>query len=521
MNKLSNFQYLNKELDKVKKLFTEKKYETVIIKSKKIIKKFNKAIPFYNFIGLALIEQKKYDKAYNFFYNAALDNKNEASILANLALINKINKNYSEAEIYYKKAISIEPNQVFNYINYGNLKKDLKNYNQAIHLFKKALDLNQNIPEIYINLAETNRSLGNFDLTREYCNQLNIKFPLITRADDILSKIIDYNLDDSHQKLMLNKLKLLTSDVDKITINFALAKSYEDQKNYKTSLEYLKVANNLKFHTYDNYNINDEIKKFSQIKNSYLQLKKLLNFNDIQDHKNIIFIVGLPRSGTTLLHQMISKKENIFGLGELIFFNEYITNLINKNNDKDMINISNDIKKNFNKLIKDINFQEEILVEKTPDNFLWIGILKLIFPKAKIIHISRNLKDNIFSLYKHNFEQNSYIWSYNDAHLITYVNEYVDIMDFWQNEFKHEIFNMDYEKLVLNPEISIKKVFDYCNLKFDSEILNYTNSNTPIDTLSSVQSRKPIYTNSVNFYKNFENFTDLFKKYDEIKKKPH
>ena len=520
MNKINEFEYLNKELNKVKKLFFEKKYEQVLIKSKKIIKKFNKAIPFYNFIGLALIEQKKYNEAHEFFSSTAINN-NEPSILANLALINKIKKNYTEAEKYYKMVISMEPNQFYNYINYANLKKDLKDYNQVIDLLKKALNLNQNIPEIYIKLAETYKSLGNFDSAKEYCHQLNIKFPMMIIADEILSKMIDYSLDDSHQKLMINKLKYLKLNSDQITINFALAKSYEDQKNFKNSLAHLKIANDLKLHTYDNFNFNDEVKKFEVIKNCYLKLKKLLNFNDIDDHKNIIFIVGLPRSGTTLLHQIISNKENIFGAGELVFFNKYISDLANKHQDKDLIEISTNIKKDFNKLITDINFKEKFIVEKTPDNFLWLGILKLIFPKAKIIHISRNIKDNIFSLYKHNFEQNSYIWSYNDDHLITYVNRYLDMMDFWKSELKDQIYNINYEELVLNPQASIKEVFDFCGLEFESDVFNYSNSKTPIDTLSSVQSRKPIYSNSLNFYKNYENLTDLFKKYDETKKKPH
>ena len=141
-----------------------------------------------------------------------------------------------------------------------------------------------------------------------------------------------------------------------------------------------------------------------------------------------------------------------------------------------------------------------------------LGLIKLIFPNSKIIHCRRQIQDTAFSIYKNLFQGTSYSWSYNQDELAHYIRLYLSLIDFWDNEFSKDIFHCDYESLVKNPDIESKKLFDFCGLIWDQKFLNVEKSNTPIDTLSSVQARRPIYYKSIDYYKNFENLTSLFSK---------
>ena len=145
----------------------------------------------------------------------------------------------------------------------------------------------------------------------------------------------------------------------------------------------------------------------------------------------------------------------------------------------------------------------------TLKNFGLLGLIKLIFPNSKIIHCTRKVYEN-FSIYKNLFQGTSYSWSYNQDELAHYIRLYLSLIDFWDNEFSKDIFHCDYESLVKNPDIESKKLFDFCGLIWDQKFLNVEKSNTPIDTLSSVQARRPIYDKSIDYYKNFENLTSLF-----------
>ena len=300
--------------------------------------------------------------------------------------------------------------------------------------------------------------------------------------------------------------------MDKIYLNFAIAKSFEDQREYNVALNYLDEGNKLKRKSLINYKFDDEIYFFDKIKE--IKINSTLRVN-AEPSKKLIFILGLPRSGTTLAHQIISGSSNVFGAGELSYFNylknsKKINSIIEENN-KPLID---EIRHNFLNKINELNITEEIIVDKTPENFMWIGLIKLIFPEAKIIHCRRQIKDTALSIYKNLFHGSAYSWSYNKDELTNYIKLYLNIIDFWDNKFPQDIFHSNYETLVKNPEIESKKIFNFCGLKWDNKFLNIEKSKTPINTLSSTQARKPIYNKSIDYYKNFENLNDFFNKLD-------
>ena len=159
-------------------------------------------------------------------------------------------------------------------------------------------------------------------------------------------------------------------------------------------------------------------------------------------------------------------------------------------------------------------FSENIVTEKDPLNFKWIGFINLIFPNSKIIHCYRNLEDNFLSIYK-NFFPEGLSWSNNEENLVDYIRNYKSLMDYWKKKFPNTIYDLSYEKLISDQNIEIKKLIKFCNLEWQEQCLNFHKTKRSIKTLSVAEARKPIYKSSLSGSSNFKPF---FKKSFDILK---
>ena len=313
-------------------------------------------------------------------------------------------------------------------------------------------------------------------------------------------------------------------DTQKIDLYFALGKAYEDINEYSLSFDCFKKGNQIK-KNYLNYSVNQELEGFKNIIETFKDI-------DIEKHaisnsnlRNIIFICGMPRSGTTLVEQIISTHKQVYGAGELIYlFQSIKRSLLEENNTGKYFKLN--IDKIFNQFTKQINDVEnfynqqlnlhdsdlEYITDKAPQNFRWIGFMKLFFPNCKVIHCVRNPKDNCLSLYKNNFPSNTMNWSFDENDIGQYYNGYKNLMNFWKNKIPNFIYDLNYEKIEKNKEVEIKKIIEFCGLDWDLNCLEFHKKNkTPIKTVSINQARKPIYTKSINsseFYS--KNLSTLF-----------
>ena len=211
------------------------------------------------------------------------------------------------------------------------------------------------------------------------------------------------------------------------------------------------------------YNNREEVNLLKDIKKKFSEnnFKGLSGSNE----NNVIFILGLPRSGTSLVEQIVSSHKKVFGGGELPILPHLIKkNLLNKENHfKD--NFSEIIKdtktleifkKDYLKFIKNFNYSEKYITDKAPLNFRWIGIINLIFPKSKIIHCLRDPKDNCLSMFKNLFE-GGLNFTYSQEDLVEYFNHYQELMNFWKLHNSDMILDIKYENLISNNEDEIKK----------------------------------------------------------------
>ena len=390
-------------------------------------------------------------------------------------------------------------------VNYARLKNILLDYKNSIKLYQKALKFVKNDLGIWLNLGSVYQSLGEFKNANDiFKNILKIKASFVP-AHVSISTINNYSENNSNltEMIKLNKVDNLNKK-EKSDLEFAIGKAYDDQKNYELSIKYFESANKKRKELVD-YNFKSDEKLFKSIKN-YFQNIDLNNKNKNKNSKKIIFIVGLPRSGTTLLEQILSAHRQVFGAGELDFLRQIVNKyfiqdnklLPQKINELQLLG-NNKINDEYLNYLENLNNNSIVTIDKGPQNFIWIGFIKLFFQNPKIIHSKRNLKDTFLSTYKNNFASKDMDWSYDPSEITKYFNFYYDYMSFWKKICGDFIYDVDYENVINNRNVEIRKLLNYCELDWDENCLNHhQNKKTIIKTVSSYQARKPIYFDQLN-----------------------
>ncbi len=288
----------------------------VIKETEKLLVKLPNNIFLLNLIGSSYQMLGNHETAINTFLHILnLDNKN-ISAYNNLGNTFKTLRNFDEAKKNYEKALEINPNFVNALTNYGNLFFELNNYDEAIKKFKKAIELDNQTVQVYYNLGLVYQSIGEFKTALENFEKVLKLDPNNTNADKIISRLTKYTKEHPHIKKMLEKLhKTNLNDFQKSHLCFSLGKAYEDFADFDNSFKYLKLGNSFKRNVIQ-YDLKDDVKTFKKLKEFFKDYQFKPNSTDLNERK-IIFILGLPRSGTSLVEQIISTHSKVYGCGEL------------------------------------------------------------------------------------------------------------------------------------------------------------------------------------------------------------
>ncbi len=514
-------------INEIQVLLNEKKFSKAINKCEKLTKKFPENSYFFNLLGLILQSSGQIQKSIRNFQKALEIEQNNFAAMNNLANSYKKLFQYDKAEYFYKKIILKDSKNIKALNNYANLKKDLNKYKDAIKLLLVALKSTPTDINILYNLASCCQSLGEMNEAKKYANKILDLDPDNSSAHKFISNITNYQKEPDHleklKKLLAHKINTKFTTHEKIDLFFALGKAYEDIKDYKNAYKYFNEANII-VKKNSNFDIKLINKLFTSIINFF---ESLDNFSPLlnKSPKKIIFICGMPRSGTTLIEQIVASHNEVSGGGEL----QYLQKIINDNFifdlNLDSRKILEEMKKEKNivleKYLEYLNFHEfksNVITDKAPQNFIWIGFIKIFFPNSKIIHCKRNPKDNCLSLFKNYFDSNTMAWAYDQKNITDYYEYYFKIMKFWKTKIPNFIYDANYESIVNSPESEIKKMLSFCDLNWDPECLNfYKNKKTPVQTVSVSQASKPIYKSSVNLNKGYDKYlNEMFENLDLI-----
>ncbi len=457
---------------------------------------------------------KYYEKSHK------INNKN-ISPLNNLSFIYELLKEWDLAKKYFDKIFKLEPENLIFLINISNFYFSINQIKKSSLSLKKAIKISPNNIKALFKLARNYANEGAFDESVDLLKKIieidKNFFPAYTHLINLQSKI-DTQYFDNLMNALNNKN---ITEYQKADLYYAIAIAHEKMKNDEDFFKYLNRANKL-FKKKNEFNS----EKNSQFVNSLISCFKDFNFNKNfnfpTEEKKIIFICGLPRSGTTLIEQILSSHSKVSGQGEL----EYLSLAIKKTLFKDakfdceklsqiLLQKNNVLPESYFNRLNHHDINEKIITDKMPINFQFLGLIHIFFPNAKIILTKRNPKDVCTSIFKNNLPAENMNWTFSEKDILDYYNSYKKITNFWKEKLNNKIYEVSYEKLILDNENQVKNILKFCDLDFEKNCLDHSkNSKANISTASMYQARKPIYKSSINIsfkYQKYLNslFTNL------------
>ena len=375
---------------------------------------------------------------------------------------------------------------------------------EAIEAYRSILEIKPDYAEAYNNMGSALYEQGKLEQTIEAYNKALSIDPNYAIVHRHLSNIKKYTPDDKHflQVQEVSKRRNL-SEHDQCHLSFALSKMYEDIGDINKSFTYLSKGNAF-LKKLLNYSIEQDNKFFSYLKKSQPKLSKhKLVINEGLSKVIPIFILGMPRSGTTLVEQIISSHSKVFGAGELIYVRQFGRKLSVDPTSINTANIS-EFRERYLSELSRLSKGKPLVTDKMPQNFHYIPLICAAFPEAKLIHVYRNPAATCWSNYKHYFSLNSLGYSYDLKNVVEYYNLYKDLMQFWQSDYSDRIYNLNYESLTTDQENQTRKLIEHLGLNWEKACLLPHENKRSVRTASLQQVRQKVYQGSSEAWRQYE-----------------
>ena len=522
------------EKKNILKLFHQKKFSKVIKLGTKQLKINSNDSDLLYVLGFSAINLQNYIDAEKFF-KKLLDLKKTAYIFYVYGNIQSNLKNYQEAIVSFESALSLNPKLSEAYNNLANANKSINNINEAIKNYQKSIEKDKKNLTAYFNLAvllkenkqyweckkiyekillvDTNNLtakhdlgaiesiLGNFNSARNYFIDVINTSKTNYKSFKNYIEITNINKKDHIFKKLKNiKVENVPTE-SQIDIYYSLSKGYFDIGEKTEGFTNLEKGKKIK-KKLSRFSIKREKKQFENLKNYFdthnmIEVKNLIKINKIP-----IFILGMPRSGTTLIEQILSAHTKIFGAGELTYLPKIIDKLYLK--DKMIFNDTvTEIRSLYSRAISNLS-DKPIIIDKLPLNFKWIGFIIKSFPESKIIHLNRNPMAVCWSNYKINFRDSGMEFTLSQEDLAEYYILYHELMNYWKSLFDKKIININYENFVKDYEKNTRDIINNLDLKWEDGIKSYKNIDKPVTTASLHQVRGKILKNTSDQWKQYQ-----------------
>ena len=509
---------------------------------KALVIKPNFADAHYN-LGLTFQELNQLEAAVKSYKEVLVIQTDYAKAHNNLGIIYEKLGQISDAVESFEQVLIIQPDNAQAHHNLGNALNGLGQFDEAIKFYEQALSIHD-FPEAHNNLGAAYRSLGKMEAAIEcYKNSISI-FPesgalnnlgivyqesgKISSALETFEKAVSINPNnaeayrnlsnlkkyDSENDMHILKIKSILSntnleDSDRVNLCHALANIYENLENTNEYFRFLNEGNSL-LRKKLNYSTEYSSKVILNIKKIFNTLPESISISKSTYPSNIqpIFIVGMPRSGTTLVEQIISNHHKVYGGGELNTLTKLINPIINNFIEGDITHLSKKalsfVRQEYLSMLSQFNTSERIITDKLPLNFKYIGFILSAFPEAKIVHLKRDARATCWSNFTCSFidEANGYSNNFDD--LVHFYDLYRGLMDFWHERYPHQIYDLCYEDLTNNQEEETKKLLGYCELDWDENCLNFHQNKRAVKTASLFQVRGKMYQGSSEAWRKYE-----------------
>lgn len=500
----------------------------------------------YSHMANAFLVLGDLNRAINLSKRAVQISQEDASVLYNYGIVLRHVGEYESAIQNIETASRLKPDQAMYHFTLGSCYQGIANEERTVFHYIKSLELDPELIDSYINLGYHYTNFGDLSKAKQhYDAALNIdpksegaltgKVTALVRLGEyvdaykIIRKLIDSkkatantllayaNICDQHgdcKEVILEAETLLARtglpNIDRSLLGFALGKIYDKKAKYDKAFNRYEIGNRASTGSFDKRHY---AKFTANIISVYSNdfMRNVPSAKAIDDRP--VFIVGMPRSGTSLIEQILSQHCDVFAAGERDDINQIIRKIPNDVNKKEyplaVLDITASQIETYRKIYTDMmdsmSASAKIITDKMPTNYLYLGLIKQLFPEARVIHCKRDPRDTCLSIYFQNF-QNFHPYS-NDLNNIAAVYvEYVRLMEHWKRVLDLPIMDLVYENVTLDVEKYARQVVEFCGLEWQARCLEFYKAKRIVNTASFDQVNKPVYQQSVARWKNYEKY---------------
>ena len=421
---------------------------------------------------------------------------------------------------HYREALKLQPSSTETYINLAHAVQEKGKLNVAMRIFQKVLQIDSASIKALAGVSSILEQQGEFEKALDLLNPLietkvydvdvALAFAKICRhfnCHDKAIEVIEQVFEKNSQSLALDQ---------KVHLLFALGELNDNICSFDRAFEYYRQANKLKPSNFEPEAHAKQIDRLMKVYNSDF-MKNAPCSENISEIP--IFIVGMPRSGTSLIEQILSSHPEVYGAGELIYMDEIVSSLssklgANSKYPECLMELTHEKCNTFAKIyldrLNDCSRNAHRIIDKMPYNFLHIGFISLLFPNCRVIHAARNPLDTCLSCYFQNF-MGEHGYTYDLKNIGEYYKQYQKLMQHWKKVSFISMMEVGYEDLISDQEKVSRDIVQFCGLEWNDRCLRFYDSKRVVRTASYDQVRQPIYKKSVDRWKNYEPYLDPLK----------
>ncbi len=420
---------------------------------------------------------------------------------------------YEKALEMIDKAISIDPKSTNSFVTRGNILTKGQHHEDSLDAYRKALEINEHSVGALAGMGHVLKTIGRTEESIESYRKCIRSHPAYGEAYWSLANLKTFEFNPEEVKVMQDMVERdHVPDEPKVNFHLSLGKQFENQKDYEQAFEHYCLGNDLRR--------SREIYDPVQTQVIHDRIIEVFNNEFLQEHEgwgdpdaSPILIVGLPRSGSTLIEQILASHSMVEGTMELPDLGRLVSSLT-KRAKKSHIEYPEAILNLDEKDIRALGSSyiestaryrsdKVYFIDKMPNNFPSVGLLHLILPNAKVINARRHPLDSCMGSYKQLFYKGQ-SWSYDQFEIGQYYLQYQRIMDHWHDVLPGKVLDVHYEDMVADQENQTRRLLDHLGLPWEDQVLRFYETERAVNTASSEQVRQPIYTKALNHWRNYE-----------------
>ncbi|HEX5047243.1 MAG TPA: sulfotransferase [Gammaproteobacteria bacterium] len=464
-------------------------------------------------LGMTAAAEQRYAEAADEIARAIDADSTKAEYFAQHARCLALLKRETEARSAAERAQALEPRDALTLDTLGVVWSRLSEHERAAQAFRGAVLAEPGNAGFQYNLAASLRFLGRFDEAEHAYEAAVRSAPTLYRAHSALSDLRKQTPERNHLERLLGLLPGAAGDVDgELHLRHALAKEYEDLGDYDRAFAHL-TAGKARKRRELGYSVDDDLALFARVERLFDERLLAAPAGGCGSEEPI-FVVGMPRSGTTLVERILSSHSRVLSAGELQNLGICVKRMAGTPSRRvlDVATLERAANLDFDALgnryiesTRPLTGAKPRFVDKMPLNYFYLGLIRLALPKAKVVCVRRDCLDNCVSNFRQLFAVtfSYYNYAYDLRDLGRYYAAFDRLMAHWERTLRGAMLRVQYEDLVQDPEAETRRLLDFCGLPWEARCLRFHENSAPVATASAVQVRAPLHDKSIGRWRRY------------------